>query len=263
MASWRVARSLERLREQVNALAPNRGKASDGTLGDLRHQATKSEHNPNAAGVVTAMDITHDPAGGCDCQVLADSLVASRDERIGYIIWNKRIISSTVSPGVWRKYEGSNPHTKHLHITATQAAAVYDDARDWNIRVSDGTAYPHTPSVYPTLRVGVDARSFVMRAQDLLNRAGAAPQLKVDGVFGEGTKAAVVAFQSRKGLVADGVVGPYTWDALLAFLTAPPPLNDPPFGYPPDYEPPLPPDLSERRGCMSILANLFSALRSK
>lgn len=37
----------------------------------------------------------------------------------------------------------------------------------------------------------------------------------VDGVFGSGTKAAVVAFQKAKGLTQDGVVGSQTWQALL------------------------------------------------
>ena len=36
----------------------------------------------------------------------------------------------------------------------------------------------------------------------------------VDGVFGEGTKKAVVAFQKKNGLTADGVVGKSTYQAL-------------------------------------------------
>lgn len=39
--------------------------------------------------------------------------------------------------------------------------------------------------------------------------------IKVDGVFGAGTKTAVVNFQRSKGLGADGVVGPKTWAQLL------------------------------------------------
>lgn len=37
----------------------------------------------------------------------------------------------------------------------------------------------------------------------------------VDGVFGSQTEAAAMAFQTASGLVADGIVGPLTWDALL------------------------------------------------
>ena len=37
----------------------------------------------------------------------------------------------------------------------------------------------------------------------------------VDGDFGTKTKAAVMAFQKAKGLVADGIVGPKTWSKLL------------------------------------------------
>ncbi len=37
-----------------------------------------------------------------------------------------------------------------------------------------------------------------------------------DGIFGDKTKAAVLSFQSAKGLVADGIAGPLTKEALLA-----------------------------------------------
>ena len=54
----------------------------------------------------------------------------------------------------------------------------------------------------------------VFIAQRLLNeRAGAG--LKPDGLFGAATQAAVKAFQRRRGLVDDGVLGPVTWAALI------------------------------------------------
>ena len=42
------------------------------------------------------------------------------------------------------------------------------------------------------------------------------PQVTVDGVFGQKTKKAVKQFQALKGLTQDGIVGPQTWNALLA-----------------------------------------------
>ncbi len=40
------------------------------------------------------------------------------------------------------------------------------------------------------------------------------PEVSVDGIFGEKTKEAIMIFQRWQGLIADGIVGPLTWDKL-------------------------------------------------
>lgn len=121
----RVAESLEQLRRQLNQMAPNRSKASDGALGDAAHAARKSDHNPDAGGVIRARDFTHDPGGGLDCNWLARTLIASGDPRIRYIIWNTRIWQN----GVWKDSKG---HTQHLHLSVVAGAAA-DSTAAWNL----------------------------------------------------------------------------------------------------------------------------------
>lgn len=140
-ASWRVARSLSALRRQVDGLAPGRSKANDGTIGDAAHASRDSDHNPwvvdAGVGVVTAMDITHDPAHGFDAGALAQRIVASRDPRVKYVISNRRIANSMAiggaAPWTWRPYGGSNPHEKHVHVSVKAQRAAYDDESPWMI----------------------------------------------------------------------------------------------------------------------------------
>ena len=65
----------------------------------------------------------------------------------------------------------------------------------------------------PTLSVGAH-RPAVLELQLKLNMAGAAPPLKVDGIFGPLTRQAVRDFQQAHDLDADGIVGPITWAVL-------------------------------------------------
>lgn len=204
--TWRVAKSLIRLRDQINERFPGRGKSADGTIGDAAHRQRQSDHNPNAAGVVTALDVTHDPRRGPDTWVMAEHLRQRRDSRIKYVISNKRIFSATASPWIWRPYTG-NPHSHHLHISASAAAQHYDDARDWDLAWPEKPgAFEEPPLVRPVLRL--HSRGEAVR--DLQQ----ALEITVDGLFGPLTDAAVRAFQLEAQIVVDGIVGPVTWQAL-------------------------------------------------
>lgn len=131
--SWRVARSLDELLVQIDQLAPNRSRTSDGSIGDLRHQReTYSDHNPDQYGVVRARDFTHDPARGANMAAIAEALRRSRDRRIKYVIFDRRIFSATTSPWTWRPYTGTSPHEEHMHVSVV-AAAVADNDTPWEI----------------------------------------------------------------------------------------------------------------------------------
>jgi hypothetical protein len=123
---------------EVNASAPERSKASDGGIGDTRHAASTSDHNPcRCCQVVCARDFTHDPPGGFDSYAFAEWLrgrVLAGEVRVKYVISNRRIFSGTGQAhpaGVWRKYSGTNPHAHHVHVSVKHGGAQYDNAAPW------------------------------------------------------------------------------------------------------------------------------------
>lgn len=139
--AWRAMNSLLVLRDQVNALAPNRSRASDGLVGDEAHQGTNSDHNPHyvpgvGSEIVTALDLTHDPAHGFDSYRFAEVLRLNRDKRIKYVISNHRIFSSYASGSraawVWGSYNGVDPHTNHVHVSVLDAA-ISDTRTPWDL----------------------------------------------------------------------------------------------------------------------------------
>ncbi len=83
--------------------------------------------------------------------------------------------------------------------------------------IEEAAAMPNVPEKRFTsgsfIRKG-DSGSVVVAIQQSLNAKGARPKIDEDGVFGPGTTVAVKAFQKKKRLVADGIVGPATLQAL-------------------------------------------------
>lgn len=143
LSKWRVAKCLLVLRQQVDDRAPGRSKVKDGTIGDQAHQGRESDHNPHVRddgiGVVTALDITHDPDRACDVGTISEALRSGRDQRIKYVIWDGRLFSSYEYEGIdawtWRAYQGQDPHDGHVHISVVANRGLYDSQNLWALPV--------------------------------------------------------------------------------------------------------------------------------
>lgn len=212
--AWRLAKSLIKLRNQINAAYPGRDKTSDGSIGDAAHRSRKSDHNPwityQGSGIVTAIDIDEDVDARGSVEHVIKAIQASKDPRVKYIIYEGRI---TVPGDItkWKKYKGVNPHSQHAHISVSSTPSLFDDDKDWVIgsvnTPTDPVALESPPR--PLIKrnsLEVDSIVFLQRRLNV----------KADGHFGPKTEEAVKAFQRLKGLTADGIVGPATWKALLS-----------------------------------------------
>jgi hypothetical protein len=137
--SWHLAGALVALKRDVDVHWPKRDKASDGGIGDARHQAlgAGSDHNPWLHNTVRAWDFDVD---GINAPWVAEQLRlagAAGDRRMaggpttddnGYVILNGHITSPDFSR--WVAYDG-DPHTGHLHVSVTRDPAGYEDASPW------------------------------------------------------------------------------------------------------------------------------------
>jgi len=114
---------------QATALFPKRLKASDGLLPSKGHikQNPNSDHNSGFA-----CDLSHDPKNGIDCTVAYIEL--QKDPRVKYLIFSGRIWSLEKGE---RKYEGSNGHYKHLHISIKETAGT--NTSSWFPWLGDAT----------------------------------------------------------------------------------------------------------------------------
>ena len=110
------------LRDQVDTWFPDRcTKSPEGWLGDSRHSARKSDHNPDRFGWVRGLDLNSRlESSDSLAPYLADQIrvAAKQDKRISYVIFNGRICSKILN-WKWRKYKGINPHKRHIHISFT------------------------------------------------------------------------------------------------------------------------------------------------
>lgn len=133
----------QQLREQFDDSFPDRDRTSDGWIGDTRHSARPSDHNPDStSGLVRAIDVDRDVSGSAKPDLMPDianqiRLAAKAGEhRISYLIFQNRIASSRMG-WRWRAYKGSNPHNHHLHISFTKKGDT--DGSFFNIPMLGGT----------------------------------------------------------------------------------------------------------------------------
>ena len=197
--------TLATLRAEFNSAFPGRSKSYDGWIGDAAHAKTKSDHNPDEKGRVRAVDLTAEGARGAALAEVAIAALKARGQK-GYVIHNGRIANPSVQGGSWRPYKGSDPHTRHVHVSVhTQLTS---SARWGVVRLS------------PPRVSGILDRNTIALLQTLVGA-------RVDGVMGKET---IGKLQKLVGVEADGLMGPVTARALEKYLAAP--VEDIPGWYP-------------------------------
>ena len=252
--TWRLAKSIVVLRDEVNAMFPNRDKSSDGTIGDANHLAegwTLSDHNPwvldsKGVGVVRAVDIDSGPGlNPSDTLDVVGDTVADRVRLAGatghpalqsggYVISEGRIASARSNPPwSWRAYGGSDPHESHVHISVGTYPAAYDSVRAWNLKTQvtqnpDGGPWgpfpiaathafgPRSPGSQ-TWHDGRCHRSCLSAVIEIRNEVGDTRRGSwYDIVLLEKVRAwqQYVHDHGTPGIPVDGVVRKVTWDAM-------------------------------------------------
>jgi hypothetical protein len=133
----------QQLREQFDDCYPDRDRTSDGWIGDTRHSARPSDHNPDEQGIVRAIDIDRDLSGKAKPDLMPDVADQIRlyakskasGGRISYIIFDSKIASSKKG-WAWRPYDGINKHNHHCHISFTKKGDT--DSSFFNIPMLGG-----------------------------------------------------------------------------------------------------------------------------
>lgn len=153
--SWVLVPGLVALRNEFDALAPDRDRASDGSVGDQRHKDSTSDHNiddgPDQGSTpsedadsrpeVHAIDVDADlRKPGWSMQGAVNVIVhrhrTGADDRLQNVIYNRKIYSRSWG---WtaRAYTGDNPHDKHAHFSSRYTTAQESDTRRWGLLAAD------------------------------------------------------------------------------------------------------------------------------
>lgn len=203
MADWYLVPCLVTLREEFNALSPHRDKGADGWIGNAAHQKRKSDHNPDAQGRVLALDIDSTGPWPRPFDELVESLRG--DDRLEYVIWNRRIASRDQG-WKWRTYTGTaDPHTNHAHLSARHDHTGNNSTAPWGIKEDD-----MLPKQGET---GEEVKFWQYVLTELGYDPGAA-----DGIYGDRMASAVNKFRADRGVAAADSVTGWTGFVLLRDL---------------------------------------------
>ncbi len=151
MSSWILIAAGQSLFSAFNAVAPDRGRASDGSIGDVAHiKEGNSDHLPDEdypalrnmdadhINEVHAIDVTTElnesdlTMEKCVQQILARCR-SGAEKRLRYIIYNRRIWAADNS---WREeaYHGTaDPHINHAHFSFSYVTSLEASTVSWHL----------------------------------------------------------------------------------------------------------------------------------
>lgn len=191
MSAWVLIPCLIALRAEFNAVAPNRDRGADGSIGDSSHTSSSDhtpdedsdvlrDHDADSKNEVHALDIDSDgpwpdgsgrEAGGWFDRTIKAIVAREREEylspttygRLQYVIWRGRIISRSWGWSEWRA-RSQNDHYDHAHFSARYLSRTEADTRPWG--VEDDVALSDADKVWLTAEIDKAATRAAQRVWD-------------------------------------------------------------------------------------------------
>lgn len=174
MSDWVLIPCLKALFAEFDRIAPARDRASDGSIGDQRHQDEVSDHNPDETGSVPIHDADHvneihaidvdnnlrepDLTMEKVVQFLLARCRSGAEKRLRYIIYNRRIWSAS-SGWVQKTYTGASPHTEHAHFSASYVSSLEASTASWHLEDIDMPSAEEIANVVVAKLHGVNANT--------------------------------------------------------------------------------------------------------
>lgn len=198
MAAWELVPCLGQLRTELNRIAPDRDKTTDGTIGNAAHQLNVSDHNDDEVGRVPIRDADskHEVhAVDLDADLREPNLTmemvvqhvlarcrSGAEKRLRYIIFNRRIWEAANG---WRQraFAGDSPHTEHAHFSASYETKHEASTASWEL---EAIPVALTAADRNWLVQQIDARADQVEANIIKAIAGV-PKATLDAKIGDPT----------------------------------------------------------------------------